>query len=516
MWALCLGTAAVGVLLIAALAGALPGSNGISGSQGDAKAPLHVVEEGAGGSSAAGSSTAGSSAPLPTPIKHVFLILMENEQTNIIYGQQPYETQLANTYAWGGDANNPDKVGYYAVCHPSAPNYLALTSGKSLQCGSDGFSNYTVNNLGNLLQTTQEPWIDYEESASVPCQQFDSTSGLYVVRHNPFAYYSDLGGTTPGSACEQHVVPIANLTNDYPYSQTPPAFTYIAPNILNDGHSSSAATGDYWLSTFMPKIIKQPWFSSTVVFIVYDEAYKANGNENFTGYDGLYGGPVYMVAVSPYTAGMGALTYNASHYNLLSTMEWLLGLPATGTGHDGTPEFPVLTSLFQPRLFGPDVDLQSTHLPAADLMGLNLAGDDLQGADFAGADLQGADLQGADLQSVNLAGANLQGANLRSADLAGAHLQQASLRGASLQSADLAGADLQGAQLQGASLEYADLTGATLTGIGPSASQETNFDGADLYHAVFTGAVCGSPNYITAAGATLHAIGVPPSCRPPL
>jgi len=506
MWAIGLGTAAVGVLLMAVLAGALAGSNGISGSLSDAKAPVRIADSSAGG----------PSTPPPTPIKHVFLILMENEQTSVIYGQQPYETKLANTYGWGGDANNPDNVGYYAVCHPSAPNYLALTSGKPLQCTSDGFSNYTANNLGNLLQTAHEPWIDYQESASVPCQQFDSASGLYVVRHNPFVYYSDLGGTTPGSACMQHVVPIANLTNDYPYAQTPPAFTYIAPNVLNDGHSSSAATGDHWLSTFMPKIIKQPWFSSTVVFIVYDEAYKANGNENFSGYDGLTGGPVYMVAASPYTVGMGGLTYNASHYNLLSTMEWLLGLPATGTGHDGTSEFPVLTSLFQPRVFGPDVDLQNTHLPAADLRGLNLRDDNLQGADLAGADLQGSDLQGADLQFADLEGADLQGANLQSADLAGATLRQANLQGVSLQSADLAGANIQGAQLQGASLEYTDLMGATLTGVGPSASQETNFDGADLFHAVLTQAVCGSPNYITAAGATLHAIGVPSSCRPPL
>ncbi len=488
MWAISLGTVAVGVLLMAALASVLSGSSGISGSLGDAKTPVPVAE-----------ASPGSSSPqLPTPIKHVFLIMMENEQTNIIYGKQPYQTGLANTYAWGGDANNPDKTGYYAICHPSAPNYLALTSGKTLQCGSDAFANYSVNNLGNLLQTSSESWIDYEESASYPCEQNNSANGLYAVKHNPFAYYSDLGGDTPGSACMTHVVPIANLTNDYPFSQTPPAFTYIAPNLLNDAHSSSPATGDWWLSTFMPKVIAEPWFSSTVVFIVYDEAYKANGNENYTGYDHkvVHGGPVYLVAVSPYTQGMGALTYNASHYDLLSTMEWLLGLSQTSTGHSGSPEFPVLTSLFQPRAFGPDVDLQGTHLPGADLSGLNLQGDDLQGADLLGADLQGVDLQGADLQ-----GADLQGANLR---------------GANLQSADLAGSDLEGAQLPGASLEDADLMGSTLTGLGPSASQETNFDGADLYHAVLTQAVCGSPNYITAAGATLHAIGVPSSCRPPL
>jgi phosphatidylinositol-3-phosphatase len=510
---------------MSALAGALPVSVLSSASSTGANAASNPGSTGTGGSGTA----------LPTPIQHVFLIMMENEQTGVIYPNQPYETQLANTYGWGGNANSQNNgTGYYAACHPSAPNYLAITSGQTLQCNSDGYSTYSVNNLGNLLQTAGESWVAYEESAQVPCQEHNS--GLYVVRHNPFPYYSDLGGTTPSSACMTHVLPIKNLTRDYPYTATPPAFTYIAPNILNDGHSSSAATGDYWLSTFIPNLIAQPWFSSTAIFIVYDEAYEANGTENFTGYDGLVGGPVYMVAASPYTAGIGALGYNATHYNTLSTIEWLLGLPATGAGLDGTSAFPVLTSLFQPQIFGPGVNLRYTDLPAADLKGLNLRDDDLQYANLAGADLQGSDLQGADLEFANLTGADLQGANLEHANLAGAELQRADLRGSSLQYADLAGADLRHADLRASSLEYADLQGANLraaklpgaqleyadmasallTGFGPTTSLATNFNAADLYQAILTGALCGSPNYITAAGANINAVGVPATCEPPL
>jgi phosphatidylinositol-3-phosphatase len=435
---------------------------------------------------------------LPTPIKHVFLILMENEQTSIIYNNQPFETQLANTYGWGGDANTPSQVGYWAVCHPSAPNYLALTSGQPLQCGSDGYSTYPVQNLGNELQTAGESWVAYEESATQPCQE--ATAGLYAVKHNPFPYYSDLGGNATGSVCDTHVLPIANLSNDYDFSATPPAFTYIAPNILNDGHSSSAATGDWWLSTFIPKLVAEPYFHSSVVFIVYDEAYDELGDENFTGYNGLEGGPVYMVAASPYTEGVGALTFNSSHYDLLSTMEWLLGLPGTGA-NDSTVAFPALPKLFQPRLFGPDVNLPYTDLIGANLSGLDLRGDNLQYANFVDANLQGA---------------SLRGANLQYADLAGAQLQGADLKGANLQYANLAGANLSGVDFQGASLVYASLSGATLTGLGPSFSQQTNFDGADLFEAQLSGALCGSPSYIVAFFANLQAVDVPAACIPPL
>jgi Phosphoesterase family len=307
---------------------ASPGSGSVS-VQGAAPSPVAVVF-------ATGSG-------LPTPIQHVFLIMMENEGTDQIYGVQPYETTLANTYGWGGDAVNASgAIGYYAVCHPSAPNYLAITSGQPLQCGSDGYSSYSVNNLGNLLQTAGRSWIDYEESATSACQT--SSSGEYAVKHNPFPYYSDLGGSASGSACMTHVVPIANLVNDYPYAAIPPAFTYIGPNLLNDGHDTSAAYADSWLGSFVPKLIAEPWFASSVIFIAYDESYGSNPDG---GYSGLSGGPVYMVAVSPYTVGVGALGSDESHYNTLSTIEWLLGLPSTGSGHDGTAAFPAMKSLFK-------------------------------------------------------------------------------------------------------------------------------------------------------------------------
>ncbi len=296
------------------------------------------------------------------------------------------------------------------------------------------------------------------------------------------------------------MLPIANLTNDYPYNATPPEFTYIAPNILNDAHSSSAAVGDLFLSSFIPKLIAQPWFSSSVIFITYDEAYTAAGFENFTGYDGMWGGPVYTVAVSPYTLGVGALHINSTHYDLLSTIEWLLGLPGTGTGQDMTSEFPALTGLFHHDVFGPGAEMPSTDLIGVSLPRYDLAGDDFAYANLEDTDLARADLAGADLSHANLEGANLTGANLR---------------GVNLNFANLAGADLQGADLRGASLYAAELYGAVLTGLGPLAL--TNFDGAGLTLADLQDAVCGTPNYIVANGAAVKdTLLVPNSCKPPL
>jgi hypothetical protein len=161
------------------------------------------------------------------------------------------------------------------------------------------------------------------------------------------------------------------------------------------------------------------------------------------------------------------------------------------------------------------VTLSSPPLTFADLRpGANLQYADLQGQDLQGFDLAGANLQHATLAGSTLTGANLDGANLQNANLAGANLQGATLQGADLQNAVLSGSTLSSANFYGANLQYADLSVATLTGTNTTS---TDFDSANMQHADLAGAVCGTPNFITASGANLqHAQFVPASCTPPL
>ena len=303
---------------------------------------LFAAAPGLVGAGSASSPAVGVGTPLaptttfPTPIQHVFTIIMENQGVGAIYGKLPFETQLAKNYSWGGDPSiSSPATGYYAVCHPSAPNYLALTSGTPLQCGSDAYNTYSVNNIANLMQGANVSWNAYMESATKNCQT--TGTGAYAVRHDPFPYYTDIA-----SVCGQHVLAINDLLTGFPYATVPAAYTWISPNITNDAHSSSAAFGDAWLSKFVPKLMAEPWFASSVIFIVWDEA---TGTGSSTGYGGLSGGPVYFVAVSPYTHRGGAYGSDSSHYNLLSTDEWLLGLGSTGH-NDGTTQFPAMKGLF--------------------------------------------------------------------------------------------------------------------------------------------------------------------------
>ena len=145
------------------------------------------------------------------------------------------------------------------------------------------------------------------------CDQ--NSAGEYAPKHNPAAYYTDLG-TTCGS-------------QDVPLGTTPDlqaAFTFITPNLCNDMHDCSTATGDTWLSNEIPQILSSPQYRSgtTVVFITWDE--------NDAGGQLV---PAYVIApsVAPGTRSAQPFT----HYSLLRTVEQLLGLrPLLGQAASAT------------------------------------------------------------------------------------------------------------------------------------------------------------------------------------
>ncbi len=266
----------------------------------------------------------------PTPIRHVFIIMLENQILPTVLAQGPYLTSLYEEYA-GADH-------YYGVCHPSAPNYLALTSGRLLQCGSDAITRYNVPNLADLVTSAGESWVAYMQSMPSPC--LSSDSGEYVAHHDPFIYYRDV--VSNASLCKSHVVPLTQFNA----SATPANLVWVTPDRLHDGHTpQSVPNADAWLKSFLQPLLTEPWASSTVFFVTYDEGDYPNGTEQSSGYNGLDGGNAYFGAISPYSLGRGVFSNNASAYNLLATVDWLLGTGTLGQ-NDSSSTFPAMKSLF--------------------------------------------------------------------------------------------------------------------------------------------------------------------------
>ena len=231
-------------------------------------------------------------------IQHVVWVVMENEDYASIIGSAaaPYINSLANTY---GLATN-----YSAISHPSLPNYIAMTSGSPQGITDDSDPSSHQLNVPNIFsQLPGGASRSVEESMPSNCAQSDS--GQYAVRHDPEAYYTNLG-----SDCGNYDVPFGSAPD------LSARFTFVTPNVIDDMHDGTISDGDNFLKGYLPALMSTSQYQAgnTVIFIVWDENSGSSGNQ------------IPCIVISPYTHAVRDGT-SYSHYSLLRTTEQLLGLP---------------------------------------------------------------------------------------------------------------------------------------------------------------------------------------------
>jgi hypothetical protein len=255
-----------------------------------------------------GAACGTAAAPPAGGWEHVVWIVFENKGYGDVIGSQnaPYINSLASQC---GLATN-----FYAETHPSLPNYIAMTSGSTQGVADDGDpASHPLDVPSIFSQLGTGGWRSLEES--MPSNCYLSSSGLYAVRHNPAAYYTNVR-----SDCAAYDVP---LTGPPDLSAR---FTFVTPNLCNDMHSCSTqsdtatetATGDTWLSTFLPEVLASPEYASgtTAVFITWDE-------DDYESVDSQH---IATLVVAPSTPAGTASATRFDHYSLLRTTEEMLGL----------------------------------------------------------------------------------------------------------------------------------------------------------------------------------------------
>jgi phosphatidylinositol-3-phosphatase len=265
------------------------------------------------------------------PVSHVVLIMMENRDYDAIIGKAdaPYVNQLAAQFALAN--------AYYGVRHPSLPNYLALLGGDTFGIDSDCTSCFVdAPNLVDALEAAGKTWKSYQEDLPSPCF-LGASAGRYVLKHDPFLYFRDIRDDP--SRCHQ-VVPLSQFADDL-QAGTLPDLAWISPNLRHDMHDGSVAEGDQWLANFVPPILaSDPWGQDGLLLIAWDE-----GDSN-AGCCGLAdGGHVPLLLVTPKGKPGYQSPVPATHYNLLRTIEDLLGLGYVG--HSGDPDVQPLVDVFE-------------------------------------------------------------------------------------------------------------------------------------------------------------------------
>lgn len=341
-----------------------------------------------------------SAAPKPTtnqatppPIKHVWLINLENEGLNQTLGKPGY---LGTTLPSLGVS----LTSYYAVGHDSADNYIAQISGQAPDpatdndCGvwtpfpSTAFKlkpfNQLVGNgcvfppsvptLGNQLSNAGVSWKAYlQDMGNDPARdhtvqtaqgpacghpvvgQPDPTEGgtpgdQYASRHQGFMYFESIINNE--NFCKQHILSFQPLLSDLSANATTPAFNYLTPNLCNDGHDSPCANGDpggtteisAFLSIWIPIIMASPAYKDNgLIIVTFDEGSTAaaccgetigrtpsHPNTALPGMFGPGGGKVETVLISPFIKAGTTSNQPYNHYSLLRSIEDIFGVSHLG------------------------------------------------------------------------------------------------------------------------------------------------------------------------------------------
>jgi phosphatidylinositol-3-phosphatase len=352
-------------------------------------------------------------AALP-PVRHVFLLLLENESFGASFGRNAPAPYLARALPARGALLRE----YYSIGHASLGNYIALVSGQApneatqLDCAT--FTDFTpsaaqpdahgqlpgvgcvyprgVKTLPDQLEAAGLSWRAYmedmgrdaaRESATcghVPLGAPDRTelaqpSDQYAAKHDPFVYFHSI--IDDRRRCDAHVVNLARLPLDLSSPATTPNYVFITPNLCNDGHDAPCVDGrrgglaaiDQFLRRWVPLIERSAAFRADgLLVITFDESDRGGaqgasaccgerplpGSRYPPGFSGPGGGRVGAVLLSPFIrpGTVSSVPYN--HYALLRTVEALFALPYLG--YAAEPDL---------RAFGADVFTAAAPLPPA-------------------------------------------------------------------------------------------------------------------------------------------------------
>ena len=275
------------------------------------------------GAGLAGTASAAPKAALP-PIKHVWVIELENEGYGQSFGNPAADPYLAKTLPSMGALLKQ----YYAIGHDSLDNYIAQVTGQAPDtatqndCGvwtvfkptnkiEKPFNQLVGNGcvypksiptIGNQLSDAHLSWKAYlQDMGNDPGRDHttmtkqgpacghavvgkaDDTEGAtaadsYATRHEGFMYFQSVIGNQ--AFCDAHILSFQPLLKDLSKASTTPAFSWLSPNLCMDGHDAPCANGDpggltevnAFLQIWVPQILNSPAYKQGgLIFITFDE-----------------------------------------------------------------------------------------------------------------------------------------------------------------------------------------------------------------------------------------------------
>jgi hypothetical protein len=260
----------------------------------------------------------------------VAVMVLENRSFEQVIGNShaPFLNRLARHHALA--------THYYAIGHPSLPNYMALTTGATSEvtrncsrCATD------LPSVVNQLDAAKVSWHAYFENLSRDAARPVTPRGRYNKHYNPFAYTESVNGNRGDRS---RVTGFRALRGDLANHDLA-RFSWIAPNVRHDGHNHSLRAADAFAARTVPRVLRAIG-PHGILYVTWDEGRRsdhrgAHGNRG--------GGRVALIAAGGAAARRAEVGVPANHYALLRTLEADFGLPPLGKARSAAT--PLLSGL---------------------------------------------------------------------------------------------------------------------------------------------------------------------------
>lgn len=358
---------------------------------------------------------AAEAVPVTGLVKHVFVVVLENKSFSSTFNSSSPVPYLTQTLA----AQGAELTGYYGTGHVSLDNYISLLSGQAgtpqtisdcqtyqdfAASGGTGANGQilgsgcvypaSVLTLADQMTAAKLTWKAYmgdmgndptRESATcghptlnaqdltqvAEAPSANAPNGdMYATRHDPFMYFHSI---IDAPICQTNVVNMEqNLANDLKSASSTANFTFITPNLCDDGHDSPCANGaaggypsiNAFLTQWIPLILQSPAYQTDGLLIInFDEsnyvlsegtsgpvitfpgyfccneqlgpnlaAYpQSTSAGSFTlVYENYGGDQTGAILLSPFIKGGTVTSAPYNHYSVLRTVEDIFGLSHLG------------------------------------------------------------------------------------------------------------------------------------------------------------------------------------------
>ena len=326
----------------------------------------------------------GSSGLQLPALRHVFVIALSGQAGfDAAFGEDTQAPYLAHTLARMGEL----LPNWYAIGHGDLTDYIALISGQApnpqTEAGCPVFSELSPGGVGadgqavgqgcvypadvqtvaDQLAVNGFTWKAYigdmgngpggqavtcrhPESGAADDTQTSRAGDGYALRHNPFAYFHSI---IDAPDCPASDVGLDQLDRDLASTGKTANYSFIAPNLCDDGHDDPCADGtpgglpraDAFLKAWVPKILASPAYKKDgLLAIVFDEGRPTDASGCCGLPAGQGGGRTGALLLSRFVEAGTTDETSYDHYSLLASVEDLFSLERLGeAAREGLPVF---------------------------------------------------------------------------------------------------------------------------------------------------------------------------------